>query len=138
MLNTLQKQIIGKTVEIFYLVFAIFLLINFIFMLTLSMILLLLGLSLGLKLNLDREKTRPFECGFTPKFSARLPFSIRFFLIALIFLIFDVELILIFPVIPAILGSGLFNVEFFLWVVLLILLLGLSHEVFQGSLSWAN
>ena len=59
-----------------------------------------MGSVLGIKLNLDLEKSRPFECGFTPKFSSRLPFSIRFFLITIIFLVFDVELILIFPLVP--------------------------------------
>ena len=63
----------------------------------LASILIGVGLSLRYKYNLDGEKIRPFECGFTPKFSARLPFSIRFFMVAIIFLVFDVELILIFP-----------------------------------------
>lgn len=93
-----------------------------------------LGLGLSKKSQLDREKSRPFECGFNPKRTSRLPFSLRFFLIAVVFLIFDVELLLIFPVV-----IGMFNVSpigagFTLIVFLIILLVGLAHEANQGSL----
>lgn len=45
----------------------------------------------------DLEKNNPFECGFLGYEEGRSPFSIHFFLVSLIFLIFDIELILIFP-----------------------------------------
>nr|YP_010713874.1 NADH dehydrogenase subunit 3 [Glyphocrangon regalis]WDD39094.1 NADH dehydrogenase subunit 3 [Glyphocrangon regalis] len=86
----------------------------------------------------DREKNSPFECGFDPKGSARLPFSLRFFLIAVIFLIFDVEITLLLPLASIIsmtnLSTWLFASIFFL----LILLLGLYHEWNQGALNWAE
>nr|AZH80881.1 NADH dehydrogenase subunit 3 [Caridina similis] len=92
---------------------------------------------LAKKTILDREKSSPFECGFDPKSSARLPFSLRFFLIALIFLIFDVEITLILPLASIMnftnIKSWIFAGMFFL----IILLLGLYHEWNQGALEWA-
>nr|YP_009945219.1 NADH dehydrogenase subunit 3 [Pliacanthopus bimaculatus]ASY97905.1 NADH dehydrogenase subunit 3 [Miromantis yunnanensis]QOE17726.1 NADH dehydrogenase subunit 3 [Pliacanthopus bimaculatus] len=86
----------------------------------------------------DREKSSPFECGFDPISSSRLPFSLRFFLIAVIFLIFDVEIALILPmtIIP-------FNSSITFWSItsitfLSILTIGLYHEWMQGSLEWAT
>ena len=82
------------------------------------------------------EKIRPFECGFSPKFNARLPFTLRFFLISIIFIIFDVELVLIFPFLIKIFSMDIFYILLLVSVFLLILILGLFHEWNQGSLDW--
>nr|YP_009937352.1 NADH dehydrogenase subunit 3 [Trigonopterus selaruensis]QNT26823.1 NADH dehydrogenase subunit 3 [Trigonopterus selaruensis] len=86
----------------------------------------------------DREKNSPFECGFDPKNLARLPFSLQFFLVALIFVIFDVELVLLLPTISVIKICNLLSFSFTLNMFLIILILGLFHEQNQGSLNWVN
>ena len=94
----------------------------------------LAGVGFSKKLPLDREKIRPFECGFSPKFNARLPFTLRFFLVALIFLVFDVELVLLFPFLVSLFSLSNINIIFIVLFLLVILSLGLIHEWNQGSL----
>jgi NADH-ubiquinone oxidoreductase chain 3 len=71
-------------------------------------IVIILASILSKKALIDREKRSPFECGFDPSESSRLPFSLRFFIIAIIFLIFDVEIALILPIVIIIKFSNLF------------------------------
>nr|AKD00063.1 NADH dehydrogenase subunit 3 [Stylochoplana maculata] len=83
----------------------------------------------------SREKSSPFECGFDPKDKARVPFSLRFFLIIIIFLIFDVEISVLLGL-PYQLDydnfKGRLGVLLFLWV----LLLGTLEEWRRGILDW--
>nr|WRO44955.1 NADH dehydrogenase subunit 3 [Fissocantharis imparicornis] len=87
---------------------------------------------------IDREKSSPFECGFDPKSFSRSPFSLQFFLIAMIFLIFDIEISLIIPMIILLKISSLINFSILIMFFLMILILGLIHEWNQGALSWAK
>nr|URX53375.1 NADH dehydrogenase subunit 3 [Glyptotermes sp. 12 AB-2022a] len=105
---------------------------------TLTMIMMLMTSMLSKKNIEDREKSSPFECGFDPKSSARLPFSMRFFLIAVIFLIFDVEIALLLPMTIVTSTSNLSSWMMTSSVFLMILIIGLYHEWNQGSLEWAN
>nr|YP_010998224.1 NADH dehydrogenase subunit 3 [Penthetria simplicipes]WPM86381.1 NADH dehydrogenase subunit 3 [Penthetria simplicipes] len=86
----------------------------------------------------DREKNSPFECGFDPKKSSRLPFSLRFFLIAIIFLIFDVEIALLTPMMIIMNFSNLLNWSLTSMFFIIILLMGIYHEWNQGALNWSN
>nr|WNH24272.1 NADH dehydrogenase subunit 3 [Xyrichtys splendens] len=86
----------------------------------------------------DYEKLSPYECGFDPLGSARLPFSLRFFLVAILFLLFDLEIALLLPL-PW--GDQLTTpLLTFSWAaaVLIILTLGLIYEWAQGGLEWAE
>jgi len=85
---------------------------------------------------IEQEKSSPFECGFNPLNSSRLPFSIRFFLIAIIFLVFDVEITLILPIIFTFSNSNLKIWILTALIFIFILLIGLYHEWNQGSLNW--
>nr|YP_010191938.1 NADH dehydrogenase subunit 3 [Tanypus punctipennis]QZM06607.1 NADH dehydrogenase subunit 3 [Tanypus punctipennis] len=101
-------------------------------------IVMLLASLLAKKALIDREKSSPYECGFDPSESSRLPFSLRFFMIAIIFLIFDVEIALILPMIMIIKFSNLFVWSFTSIFFIIILLVGLYHEWNQGALTWTN
>nr|WPM97893.1 NADH dehydrogenase subunit 3 [Maurolicus muelleri] len=88
--------------------------------------------------NPSAEKLSPYECGFDPLGSARLPFSLRFFLVAILFLLFDLEIALLLPL-PW--GSQLASPSTtFAWTttVLTLLTLGLAYEWAQGGLEWAE
>nr|UAM91311.1 NADH dehydrogenase subunit 3 [Scolopendra subspinipes] len=107
-------------------------------MMVLSFILMMLASLISKKTSKDREKSSPFECGFDPYKTARVPFSLRFFLIAMIFLIFDVEITLLIPI-PMILNQNFNLMALILITLLLILLLiGLIYEWKTGALNWAS
>nr|AML26190.1 NADH dehydrogenase subunit 3 [Scolytinae sp. BMNH 1274291] len=86
----------------------------------------------------DREKMSPFECGFDPKNSARLPFSLHFFLIAIIFAIFDVELTLFLPLVLITKTLEAKKLLYCLSLFSIILLYGLFHEWKEGALTWVD
>nr|WAP91514.1 NADH dehydrogenase subunit 3 [Grimpoteuthis sp.] len=106
------------------------------FLFFLNIILLFLSLMISNSSYNDREKSSPFECGFDPSSYTRSPFSMRFFLLAVIFLIFDIEIILIIPIILNIINSPSISQMSSTMIFLFILLLGLLHEWNQGSLNW--
>nr|YP_010373856.1 NADH dehydrogenase subunit 3 [Neuroctenus yunnanensis]YP_010990156.1 NADH dehydrogenase subunit 3 [Neuroctenus taiwanicus]UPI55396.1 NADH dehydrogenase subunit 3 [Neuroctenus yunnanensis]WOW95752.1 NADH dehydrogenase subunit 3 [Neuroctenus taiwanicus] len=84
----------------------------------------------------DREKSSPFECGFDPMSSPRKPFSVHFFLIGILFLVFDVEIAIILPLIILMKIGPMWNWSFIMLSFLIILIAGLYHEWNNGALKW--
>nr|NP_991087.1 NADH dehydrogenase subunit 3 [Synaphobranchus kaupii]YP_003345431.1 NADH dehydrogenase subunit 3 [Ilyophis brunneus]BAD12345.1 NADH dehydrogenase subunit 3 [Synaphobranchus kaupii]BAI53244.1 NADH dehydrogenase subunit 3 [Ilyophis brunneus] len=110
-----------------------------VFMITIALSCILITISFWLpQMNPDSEKLSPYECGFDPLGSARLPFSMRFFLVAILFLLFDLEIALLLPL-PW--GDQLPDpAQTFFWAtsILVLLTLGLAYEWAQGGLEWAE
>nr|AII02372.1 NADH dehydrogenase subunit 3 [Phyllonorycter froelichiella] len=103
-----------------------------------SNLLMMMSTLISKKTMMDREKCSPFECGFDPKCKARIPFSLHFFLITVIFLIFDVEIALIFPMIMTFKLTNMLTWTITSISFLLILLMGIYHEWNQNMLKWTN
>nr|YP_009492410.1 NADH dehydrogenase subunit 3 [Lygus pratensis]AHN95679.1 NADH dehydrogenase subunit 3 [Lygus rugulipennis]AWI69712.1 NADH dehydrogenase subunit 3 [Lygus pratensis] len=104
----------------------------------LSIIMMTLCMLISKKSMMDREKMSPFECGFDPKSSSRVPFSSQFFLVAVLFLIFDIEIVIILPMIITIKTSNMMYWFMTSTMFLVILIIGLYHEWKNGILEWAN
>nr|ADW66079.1 NADH dehydrogenase subunit 3 [Picoides villosus]WDE83736.1 NADH dehydrogenase subunit 3 [Picoides villosus]WDE83737.1 NADH dehydrogenase subunit 3 [Picoides villosus]WDE83738.1 NADH dehydrogenase subunit 3 [Picoides villosus]WDE83739.1 NADH dehydrogenase subunit 3 [Picoides villosus] len=105
--------------------------------LTLSIALIILNFWLA-QTNPDSEKLSPYECGFDPLGSARLPFSIRFFLVAILFLLFDLEIALLLPLPWATQLQSPITSLTWASTIILLLTLGLIYEWIQGGLEWAE
>jgi NADH-quinone oxidoreductase subunit A len=83
----------------------------------------------------DVEKVSAYECGFHPFQDTRTKFDVRFYLVAILFIIFDLEITFLFPwcVKIGILGSlGFWSMMVFLWI----LVVGFFYEWKKGALDW--
>nr|QLD21911.1 NADH dehydrogenase subunit 3 [Syntheosciurus brochus] len=88
--------------------------------------------------NIYSEKVSSYECGFDPMGSARLPFSMKFFLVAITFLLFDLEIALLLPLPWASQTSNLTLMLTMALLLILILTLGLAYEWIQKGLEWVE
>lgn len=89
----------------------------------------------------DSEKLSPFECGFAPFEDARMKFDVRYYLIAIIFILFDLEIAFLFPwaaIFKEIVASP--SVKFFgffeMFVFIGILVIGYVYAWAKGALDW--
>uniref|UniRef100_A0AAU8HQC9 NADH-ubiquinone oxidoreductase chain 3 n=1 Tax=Porifera sp. TaxID=3140030 RepID=A0AAU8HQC9_9METZ len=83
----------------------------------------------------DSEKVSVYECGFDPFGSSRVPFSVKFFLVGILFLIFDLEISFLFPWSVIYNQIGLFGF-WTMYFFLIILTIGLIYEWVKGGLEW--
>ena len=85
--------------------------------------------------NPDPEKLSAYECGFEPFNDSRMEFDIRFYLVAILFIIFDLEIAFLFPSAITLGNIGYFGF-FSMMLFLFILTIGFIYEWKKGALDW--
>jgi NADH-quinone oxidoreductase subunit A len=83
----------------------------------------------------DKEKNSPYECGFNVFEDARLPFDVRFYLVAILFILFDLETAFLFPWAVVLRHIGWLGFTAMM-VFLGILMIGFIYEWKKGALEW--
>ena len=101
---------------------------------------LLLGLGTGIgryfaRFHNDREKLSPYECGFEAFEDTRMRFDVRYYLVAILFIVFDLEIAFLFPWAVALRKIGAFGL-IAMGVFLAILVVGFIYEWRKGALEW--
>jgi NADH-quinone oxidoreductase subunit A len=113
-----------------YLPILIFLMIGFV----MGAVFLVVGFLLGTS-KPDSEKLSPYECGFEAFEDARMKFDVRYYLVAILFIIFDLEIAFLFP--WAVVLDQIGMVGFVAMMVFLgILVIGFIYEWKKGALEW--
>lgn len=110
-------------------------------------IIIFLGIAVGLSLvmvvvpfivairNPDKEKNSAYECGFEPFDDARHKFDVRFYLVAILFIIFDLEIAFLFPWAVTLGKIGIFGF-WSMMIFLAVLTIGFIYEWKKGGLDW--
>jgi len=99
-----------------------------------GLLLIVLGFLFGRR-RPDPDKLAPYECGFEPFEDSRMKFDVRYYLVAILFIIFDLEIAFLFPwavSLETIGGFGLIAMAIFLTV----LIVGFVYEWKKGALEW--
>jgi len=83
----------------------------------------------------NKAKLSPYECGFEPVGDARMPFDVRFYLVAILFIVFDLETAFLFPwaLVMRHVGHPAFIA---MMIFLLILVVGFIYEWRKGAIEW--
>jgi len=83
----------------------------------------------------DSEKLSPYECGFEAFEDARMKFDVRYYLVAILFILFDLEIAFLFPWAVVLREIGLFGLVAMV-IFLVILVVGFIYEWKKGALEW--
>nr|YP_010535720.1 NADH dehydrogenase subunit 3 [Ornithodoros tartakovskyi]UYB78671.1 NADH dehydrogenase subunit 3 [Ornithodoros tartakovskyi]UYB78684.1 NADH dehydrogenase subunit 3 [Ornithodoros tartakovskyi] len=103
--------------------------------LIISMTIFFMGNMVKKKKIFSKEKNSPFECGFDPFSLSRCSFSLRFFMISIIFLIFDIEIVIILPL-PLLSETLETPLVSNLMAILFLIFVGLIYEWKNGMIEW--
>lgn len=102
----------------------------------LVIVLKLVSMLLSERSTLRREELSPYECGFEHHNVSRIPFSLRYFFLTLVFLLFDLEIVLIL-FFPYFIFTGFYNLSCLLLIAFIcILYISLIYEWNDGTLEW--
>ena len=99
-----------------------------------GLVLLALGFALG-RGGKDSEKLSSYECGFEPFEDSRMKFDVRYYLVAILFIIFDLEIAFLFPWAVSLDTFGLFGL-IAMGIFLAVLVVGFIYEWKKGALEW--
>jgi len=102
--------------------------------LAIGLALLVIGLLLG-RSDTDTEKLSPYECGFEPFAESRMKFDVRYYLVAILFIIFDLEIAFLFPWAVSLDQIGLTGL-IAMGIFLMVLVVGFIYEWKKGALEW--
>jgi NADH-quinone oxidoreductase subunit A len=83
----------------------------------------------------DPQKLAPYECGFEAFEDARMKFDVRYYLIAILFILFDLEIAFLFPWAVVLPDIGIFGF-WSMMIFLAILIIGFIYEWKKGALEW--
>ena len=104
----------------------------------LALVLMSLGLVIGRlqsRSPKDAEKLSPYECGFEAFEDSRMKFDVRYYLVAILFIVFDLEIAFLFPWAVVLNSIGVFGLVA-MGVFLFILVVGFIYEWKKGALEW--
>nr|YP_010426345.1 NADH dehydrogenase subunit 3 [Neucentropus mandjuricus]USL48460.1 NADH dehydrogenase subunit 3 [Neucentropus mandjuricus] len=110
---------------------------NTLILLIILMMMIMMSIIISMNKKINMNQMSPFECGFQPISNNRSPFSMHFYMMTILFLIFDIEITIIIPFLMIMKMCSIKLVMMSLYLFMMIILLGLFHEWNQNILNWS-